>query len=223
MTNLFIIQARMGSTRLPGKVLMDLNGKPLVVRLYNELINNSHKSTVVVATSKNAENDILEKELETRNIPVYRGSETDVLQRFIDVINQYQPDIVIRATADDPLMPVQCADLLIEELKKNNADYAVIKNMPLGTSVEAFKANALVSLLENDDLTAEDHEHVTLYLYNNPDKYKILELPAPEKYNYPELSFTIDTLEEYLTIKEIYDKFGENTSLELAINYVKEK
>lgn len=223
MTNLFIIQARMGSTRLPGKVLMDLNGKPLVVRLYDELKKNSHNSAVVIATSTNTENDILERELKARNIPIYRGPESDVLQRFVEVIKQYQPEIVIRATADDPLMPAECADLLIEELKNNDADYATIIDMPLGTSVEVFKANALLNLLKNNNLTEEDHEHVTLYLYKNPDKYKILELPSPKKYNYPELSFTIDTLEEYLTIKEIYDKFGDNTNLELAIKYVKEK
>ena len=167
MTNLFIIQARMGSTRLPGKVLMDLNGKPLVVRLYDELKKNSHNSAVVIATSTNTENDILERELKARNIPIYRGPESDVLQRFVEVIKQYQPEIVIRATADDPLMPAECADLLIEELKNNDADYATIIDMPLGTSVEVFKANALLNLLKNNNLTEEDHEHVTLYLYKN--------------------------------------------------------
>lgn len=221
MKILVIIQARMGSTRLPGKILKELNGRALLLRLIDNLKNNNHSAEVVVATSTNKENDCLEEVLREENIRCFRGSENDVLERFVDVIKLEQPDIVVRATADDPLMSSECMDELIDKLVEEDLDYAVMKNLPRGITTEVIKANVLVDLLKRSDLTARDHEHVTIFIYEHPELYNVKYFDAIPKYYAPNVELTIDTQEEFDFVNSLYCHFGEDISLEKVLNYIK--
>lgn len=216
---LIIVQARMGSTRLPGKILMDLAGKPLLIRLIEGLSTSTHNVKLIVATSINPENDKLIEVLDEYNIMHYRGSENDVLSRFIDSVKIYEPDIVVRATADDPLMSSECMDILIDNLIENDLDYTFMLGAPLGISVEVINANVFLQLEQENDLTEKDKEHVTTYIKSHPDKFKIKYLNALRKFNYPDLSFTVDTIEEFNYIQDIYNRFGEKTNLQKAIQF----
>lgn len=218
---LLIIQARMGSSRLPGKVLKVLNGKPLILQLISELKKSLYDLDIIVATSKNPENDQLVETLKQNGIKSFRGSEDDVLSRFISLVEINQPDIIVRATADDPLMSAKCMDLMIDYLIQNKLDYTFMKNMPLGTSVEVVNADVFVRLKECNNLSDYDREHVTPYIKEHPEQFKVGYMEAIDEYSYPELSFTIDTQEEFDRISRMYDEYGDCLDLDKAIECVK--
>ena len=218
---LIVIQARMGSTRLPGKVLKELYGRPLILRLIDNLSQSKHKHKLVVATSKNSENDVLEEVLKKNGVSIFRGAENDVLSRFTELTTIYNPDVIVRATADNPFMSSECMDILIDYLVDNNLDYTFMKDIPIGVSVEVVKATILTSLEKNYELSDLDREHVTYYITHHPKKFKVSYLDAIPQYKYPEMSLTIDNEEEFRMIDSIYEKYGNFTNLNSAIEFLK--
>lgn len=217
-----VIQARMGSTRLPGKIIRDLNGMPLVIRLIDNMKKSKFNPHIVVATSINKENDILVQLLEYYNIDYYRGDEYNVLSRFLYINDKYKPEIIVRATADDPLMSAECMDHLIEELLARNLDYVFMKDVPIGVSPEVIRASCF-SKLNAYDLNDEDKEHVTMYFKKHEELFNVQYIDAIEKFKCPLLSLTVDTENQFKQIEKLYKIFGEDLSVEKAIDYVKEK
>lgn len=210
---LVVIQARMGSTRLPGKILMPLHGQPLLLCLIDSLKQSRYDCEFVVATSDKAENNRLENFLRENGIKCYRGSENDVLSRFTDIVCKFKPDIVVRATADDPLMSGECLDILIDELVKNHYDYVFMKNLPIGISPEVIRAKCFEKILEVQDLSPRDREHVTLYFKEHPELFRVKYVDAPVEYRHPEMSFTVDTEEDYKKMERLYGQYGKDISL----------
>lgn len=201
-----IIQARMSSLRLPGKVLMDVAGKPLLQRV----IERSQLATVLdelwVATSNNKDDDEIEHLCKKIGIPCYRGSLDDVRSRFLAIAKITKAFFLVRITADNPLTEPLFIDLTVNALMlRPENHYAVMKKnlVPIGSGVESFSAEALITS-SNIYFTSEDLEHVTLSIKK---MYQSIELDPEENFHLENESVTVDTFDEYLKVKGIFSSY----------------
>ena len=173
-----IIQARMGSTRLPGKILKPFYGEKTLIET---LIENLHKIEgvkVIVATSVNENNDCLETFLKEKGELVYRGSENDVLDRFIKAAEANEVDSIVRICSDNPFMDWHGVAQLVEKAKISDADYIGfrINNKPsilthFGFWGEFVRLSSLKRVAMSTAVGTPAHEHVTYHIYNHPDDY----------------------------------------------------
>lgn len=171
-----IIQARMKSTRLPGKILMSLpfnGGDPLIIWPINRLKQSKFIEKIIIATSTNKENEILNKVAEDSKIFFYSGSEHNVLSRFVEVSNIHELDLVVRITADNPIIDENLIDELIELHIKGGFDYSYSTNLPVGMNIEVVKAAALKAVYNRNDLIQADEEHVT-YFFKRQNLFSVL-------------------------------------------------
>ena len=202
---LCIIQARMNSSRLPAKVMLDLGGKTLLERVYETVSKSKRIDIIVVATSNKLSDDIIEFKLNSINIPCFRGDLDNVLKRFYDTSNQYPCKNIIRITADNPLMDANIIDILIENYENDGVNYSMFKNGIYGLSAEVFSKETLDKAYLNARNNF-DREHVTPYIKENF-LTKIYIMPYP--YNQPQLSVSIDTLEDYIKMQKFYLKYSQ--------------
>ncbi|MGE4065080.1 MAG: NTP transferase domain-containing protein [Rhodospirillaceae bacterium] len=200
------VEARMGSSRLPGKVLMDINGKPSLSRLLARLRACRHLDDVVIATSTDPKDDAVAAWAESEGVSVYRGSEDDVLQRVVDAQQFMKSDIVVEVTGDCPLLSAHVIDLGIETFFTNDADVvtnARVPSFPMGADVQVFRTADLAWVAANIS-DAAVREHVSLYFYENPDKYRVIHLVAPTRWQGPRYRLQLDYEEDLRFIREIY-------------------
>jgi spore coat polysaccharide biosynthesis protein SpsF len=202
-----IIQARMGSRRLPGKVMMRIGGRPLLVYLVERISKARTLDNIVVATTTNPRDNMIIEECERRGIPNFRGSENDVLSRYVSAARACEADVVVRVTADNPLTDPDSIDRVVDTLISSGADYASETDLPVGTTGEAITWKGL-SLIDSVANTARWREHVTLYAKENPEALHCVFLHAELEHRRPDLSFTVDELHEYLYTREIAGYFG---------------
>ena len=203
-----IIQARMGSTRLPGKVMMKIAGRPLLVYLVERISRSRTLDGIIVATTTNPRDNVIIEECERRGIPNFRGSESDVLRRYVSASRACQADIVVRVTADNPFTDPDSIDRVVDRIALEGAEYAIENNLPVGITGEALTWNAL-SFIDSVAATAPEREHVTLYAKQNPQALNCAFLAASQDCARPDLSFTVDTLGEYLYTREIAGQFSD--------------
>jgi spore coat polysaccharide biosynthesis protein SpsF len=192
-----IIQARMGSTRLPGKVLRPIAGKPLLAHVLGRLVGLQHPAEVVVATSTETADDAIEAFCTAMSASCFRGSETDVLARYWECALTYGFDQVVRLTADNPFTDVTELDRLIELHLDAGNDYThSFGMMPLGVGAEIFTRAALERSYREGH--APNHrEHVNEYIQENPGLFRIGQLDVPAAKRHPGLRLTVDTEEDY--------------------------
>lgn len=205
-----IIQARMGSSRLAGKVLKELNGKTVLEHIYYRT-KCSKVDKCVVATTTKREDDEIELLCNKNNILCYRGDENDVLKRYYDTAKEYKFDIIVRITSDDPLKDTSIINKAIVMLLDNNYDYVsntIHPTYPEGIDVEVFSFGALENAYFYAELPSE-REHVTPYIWKNPQKFNIHNFE-----NDIDLSskrWTMDKEDDYEFMKKIYGHFiGKN-------------
>ena len=147
-----VIQARLGSSRLPGKVLKELplgSGKSIIQHIINSLRKVKRIDLIVIATSKGKENNTIEELFRDSDIVVFRGDENDVLSRFALVSEKHNLTNVIRFTGDNPIIDVDILNCLIEHHVNNQFDHTSTKGLPLGTNINMFTANALMQAHNN--------------------------------------------------------------------------
>ena len=205
MSTLAIVQARMTSTRFPGKVLAPLAGKPMVLRQLERIQRARTLDAIVVATSSDPSDDELSAVIERAGVPVVRGSLDDVLARFIAAIDVFEPDTVVRLTADCPLTSAAVIDLVVEAFRASGADYAsntMTPTYPDGLDVEVVKASVLrkVAAVASDPA---EREHVTLGVYRRHDQYRIENVAA--ELDLSSLRWTVDTPDDYAFVRGVYD------------------
>ena len=208
---LCIVQARLTSSRLPDKVVMPLGkaGKTIAEHVYERLSRSEKIDKVVFAIPTGERNDELEQFLTARGIPCFRGSEDNVQERFIGCIRQYQPEIVVRATSDNPFVDWQQADRQIEGL--HDCDYVSVEGAPLGTGVEVFYADGLEEAyrLASSD---REREHVTPYLYTHPERFTVKRVPyrltLDDTYR-----LTVDTDDDYRLAQQVYDALYDGSPI----------
>ena len=205
-----IIQARMGSSRLPGKALMKSDsGKPLLYYVINQLRYCSKIKNLVIATTTNQEDDEIEKFANNNSVNVFRGKEKDVLDRYFQCAKKYSFSTIVRITADCPLIDPQIVDKVIEQFFSGNYDFAtntLTRTFPIGTDVEVFSFSALNKAWENAQLPSE-REHVTPYL-RNKENYKIINVENDK--NISNLRLTVDRIEDVELIKQILNNISIN-------------
>ena len=205
-----IIQARMGSSRLPGKALMKSDsGKPLLYYVINQLRYCSKVKNLVIATTTNQEDDEIEKFADNNSVNVFRGKDKDVLDRYFQCAKKYSFSTIVRITADCPLIDPQIVDKVIEQFFSGNYDFAtntLMRTFPIGTDVEVFSFSALNRAWENTQLPSE-REHVTPYLHNKENS-KIINVENDK--NISNLRLTVDRIEDFELIKQILNNISIN-------------
>jgi spore coat polysaccharide biosynthesis protein SpsF len=220
-----IIQARMGSTRLPGKVMKRIDEKnPILYYVLKQLQSSTLLEKIVVATTILDEDDIIENYVKNMGIDVFRGNTNDVLDRYFECAKKFSIDVIIRITADNPLIDPTIVDDMIKKFTSNSYDYlsnAHVRTFPYGTEVEIFSFNALENAWENAKKPSE-REHVTPYLYNNLDNFKIFNVEYSK--NISNLRWTIDRNADLKLIRLIISKIKNRPILldDILVLYSKE-
>jgi len=200
-----VVQARMGSSRLPGKSLAPIAGRSLLTRVLERL---SHQGElpVVLATTTLLEDDLLCEEAERLGIAVLRGSADDVLGRYAFAASLLGVPAIIRATADNPAVDLAAAGRTLEILQRSGADYVVDFGLPVGATVEAISVPALVRAAA---LATEPHdrEHVTPFIRRDG-RSRAVDALAPTELRRPDLRFTVDTAEDLDYMRRVYLEAG---------------
>ncbi|EHJ01502.1 acylneuraminate cytidylyltransferase [Clostridium sp. DL-VIII] len=202
------IEARMTSSRLPGKVIMEFCGKPNLQHIVERLKKSKYIDEVVVATTVNDEDDPIVELCENIGCKYYRGSEDDVLLRVLEAAKSVNADYIVEITGDCPVIDWRHVNKISEMFFSGDYDYAsntIERSFPRGFDTQIFP----VSVLEEVNTITRnpvDREHVSIYIYTHPEKYKLLSWRADETMNYPEIEITLDTKEDYIFIKEIYER-----------------
>lgn len=203
-----ILQARMGSTRLPGKTLMPLEGKPLLHQILDRILDAKTVTQIIVATTTSDRDDVLVQAVTDYNpkITVFRGSEEDVLDRFYQAAKEVNADIVIRLTADDPFKDPEIIDQVVQSLLDDpSLDYCSnilgVQTYPNGLDVEAMRFSVLEKMATSAT-EQEDREHVTLMLRKHPEQFKTKNLVFSE--NLHHLRWTIDEDKDFDMAKRVY-------------------
>jgi len=230
MKILGIIQARTGSTRLPNKVMMKITGKPMLEHLINRMQRAKSLDELIIATTRMKEDDVIVDLAHRCGLRYYRGPSKDVLKRIVLAAKQYNGDLVVRITGDNPLTDPIGIDRMVKKHLQKNPDYSINFNeptlpcpkcLPDGTGAETIYASVLEKI-NKIRLNAGYREHVTLYIKEHPEMFNILHVIAPSKLR-SNTSFTVDTIEDFNFLDGIYNKFykeGEIIKLEDVISLI---
>lgn len=205
MRTIAIVQARMGATRLPNKVLANLCGHPALWHIVQRAARSKYLDSLVIATSIQAKDDPIEAFAMQNGIALFRGSEENVLERFYFTARQEQADVVIRLTGDNVLVAAELIDAgAAYFLQQGNLDYLYYREgLPLGMAVEIMKYDALARA-HQEAVHAECLEHVTPYLYRNPHKFHCCRYPCQGE-NYSSIRWTMDMEEDYQLMQKMYE------------------
>lgn len=213
-----VIQARMGSTRLPGKVLRALGGKSLLEHILFRLSFLRNPAAVVVATGGQPRDDAIAEFCRERGVPCFRGSETNVLERYYGCARSYGFDQIVRLTGDNPFPDVEELDRLIELHTSSGSDFShSLASLPVGVGAEIFTFSALETAFR--EARAPHHlEHVDEFFLGNPGRFPTAMLEVPKAKNHPAVRLTVDTEEDYLKACYIVEHAaGPRVSTEEAI------
>ena len=211
-----IVQARMKSTRLPGKVLLPIQGEPMLTWVVERARLAKTVDEVIVATTTDRSDNAVDNHCNARDFTIYRGDPVDVLDRYWNTVELFDVDVIVRLTADCPLMDPELIDATVEPLmdKEDPVDFATTRlpwerTYPIGLDVEVSTREALRRAWQE---AAESHqrEHVMPYLYENPEQFRILLLNAEEDYG--DLRWTVDTKEDLAFIREIVARLPDRSS-----------
>jgi spore coat polysaccharide biosynthesis protein SpsF len=209
-----IVQARMGSTRLPGKVLEDLAGEPVLTRCINRVRRSEKLDEVVIATTCKQEDEAIVHLCTEHGWPCFRGSEEDVLDRYYQAALSYKAEVVVRITSDCPLIDPEVVDWLIQEFldRQPGLDYTSNtlppRTYPRGLDTEVIGFNALERAWQ-EDRNRSWREHVTPYIYRNPERFRIYSVTSETDYS--SLRWTVDTPEDLAFVRCVYDHFGHDS------------
>ena len=218
MRTVAMIPARMGSGRLPGKVMTPLQGKPLLGHLLDRVGHCKNIDEVVVAIPDTIQNDCIRDYCESRSVTVFRGSENDVLDRLLQGLLWFKADVGVLIFGDGPLIDYQIIDNAIDTFH-SLGDYDWVGNdltttWPSGMEVEVFRVAALADTALRC-VDSEIREHGTLYIRKNPKRYKLYNIDAPEEFNRPDLSFEVDVSEDLEVITYLINQFSSQSSVSL--------
>jgi spore coat polysaccharide biosynthesis protein SpsF len=201
------IEARTGSSRLPGKVMLPIMGKPLLELLIERLRRATCLSQIVVATTTSPGDDVLEELALRLGVGCFRGSEEDVLDRVLNAAKSVQAKVIVEITGDCPLIDPEIVDQMVEFYRLHDFDY-VANNMrrtyPRGLDVQVFSTEILdqVARLTEDPY---DHEHVSLYIYEHPERFSIHNVDSGLPQKSWDTRLTVDTKEDLDLITAIYE------------------
>jgi spore coat polysaccharide biosynthesis protein SpsF len=204
-----IIQARMGSTRLPGKVLKDLCGETVLARVVSRTRHAMLLNEVVVATSVQAADDAVVQECGRLSVACFRGNEVDVLDRYFHAAEKFSADAVVRITSDCPLIDPEVSDKTIQVFLDRYPDYAsnvLERTYPRGLDIEIMTFAALASAWR-DARDPYQREHVTPFLYQHPERFRLVSVTGDRDYSH--YRWTLDTMEDLEFLRAVYERCAE--------------
>ena len=217
MTTVAILQARMTSTRLPGKVLAPLEGAPMIQRQLERLQRATRLDGLVVATSTDPSDDDLARFVESLGVPVVRGSLDDVLDRFVQAMAAFPSDTVVRLTADCPLASPAVIDAVIQQFESGDFDYCsntLTPTFPDGLDVEVVRSSVL-SWLAANATDPPEREHVTLGVYRRPERFTLGNYSG--EVDLSALRWTVDTADDLEFVRRVYaDLFPAQPDFDLG-------
>lgn len=218
------IEARMGSSRLPGKTLMEVGeGKPLLEVVVNRFRMSRGIDDVYVATTSEKGDDPIAQWCDKNEVSYHRGSEVDVLERVTETALKAGADAIVQMGADSAYLDYELVDRLVQVYKHGAYDY-VCNDMeltyPLGIYAHVVKVARLVELNRRSDLSEHDREDVVRYIFEHPEEYMIKNIVAPPELSFPGLRFTIDYPEDMQLARQIIQRLGDRftTSQLLALH-----
>lgn len=206
MKTVITIEARMRSTRLPGKVLKPVLGRPLLALMIERMQQVWQADQIVVATTDNRADDPIADLAQQLGVGWFRGSEDDVLDRVLKAAQSVNADLIVEMTGDCPLADPLIVDQMIGIFKTNSVDYCanvLTRTYPRGMDTQVFPVKVLAQVSElTQDPT--DHEHVSLYIYNHPEHFRLLNVVSGYPLDVADLRLTVDTPEDFELIQAIY-------------------
>lgn len=210
-----VIQARCGSERLPGKVLLPLAGQPVLAHVVHAVRSASLVDDVIVATTESPADDALVPLARQLGVRLYRGPELDVLQRFVGALAGDPADVVVRHVADAPLVDPAIIDTVIGHYLKGGCDYAASmleRTWPRGVESEVISRDALERSAREGN-RPEDREHVTVYVRSHPDRFRLRNVRALPQETWPDLRLTLDTAADYQLLQAVFDALHQPGSV----------
>jgi spore coat polysaccharide biosynthesis protein SpsF len=206
-----IVQARVGSTRLPGKVLLPLLGEPMLTHVMRRAGRANTVDEVVLATTTLPEDDALVALARAEGWPVERGSETDLLARYLGAARSRNAEVIVRITSDCPLIDPEVIDQTVEAFRAAGADYASNtlepRTFPRGLDVEVVGRPAL-ERADAEDRDPAWREHATPYIYRHPELFRLARVAAPVDRSGHRWS--VDTQEDYDLVRRLYEALGRD-------------
>lgn len=209
------IEARMTSSRLPGKVLMPVLGKSMLFYLVQRLRAVESIDEIVLATTTNKTDDPLVEFAHNERLNVFRGDEDDVMERVIGAAEFADADVVVQITGDCPIIDPEIVEQTIRMFKTNKVDYVsngFTRSYPDGMDVQVFRLSALKKSASMTD-DAIEHEHVSLHMCRHPEIFPQINLTAPPSLHWPDLGLTLDEKDDYEFLKLIIEHYGESNTL----------
>jgi spore coat polysaccharide biosynthesis protein SpsF len=207
MKTVITVEARMSSTRLPGKVLRPIIGRPLLERMVERLQRVTRADAIVIATTTNPIDDPIESLARAIGVGCWRGSEEDVLQRVLDAARSVDAELIVETTGDCPLIDPAIVDQVIHTFLVNRVDYCanvLEPTYPRGLDVQVFPTAVLAEVAGLTDDPA-DREHVSLYIYEHPERYRLLTVASGLPEQVGELRLTVDTEPDLELVSRIYE------------------
>lgn len=224
----FIIQARLGSTRLPNKILLPFYRKECILSIIIDKLRQLPDAEIILATTDNERDSPLADIAKSHQVKLYRGSESDVLGRFIGAARRYGANKIIRVCSDNPFLDLESLRTLLQEGKRSDADYIsfIVNGKPSIKTHFGFWAEfTTLDALEKVQATTQEsiyHEHVTNYIYTHPDQFRIKWLKTPDILNgRNDIRLTIDTFQDFTDAQVIYEKYiMDNMTIEDLVAYL---
>ncbi|MDP2652771.1 MAG: glycosyltransferase family protein [Candidatus Omnitrophota bacterium] len=211
-----VIQARMGSSRLPQKSMMPLAGRPLVDHVMERAKKAGSLSQVVMAIPVTVDNDPIAERARALGVEVFRGSENDLVDRYYQAARTHQADVVVRMCADNPLIHPEEVDRIVGAFLKSDYDFmsnvgpVMGNNYPDGLGAEVFRFSCL-EWIHSNIKDPRGREHVHENFYGHPDRFRLGTVPCPEEFAFPDIVLDINTKEEYDFIAKLFnDLSGED-------------
>jgi spore coat polysaccharide biosynthesis protein SpsF len=213
------IEARMTSTRLPGKVLMEALGKPMLELMIERLKRIPELDGVILCTTVNKSDNGVADLAERLGVHCHRGSEEDVMLRVLEGAKTHGADIIVQTTGDCPLIDPEISGQVLHTYLFGSWDFVANntqRSYPIGMDTRVFSTVTLADAASRTN-SPYDHEHVSTFMPNNPSIYRCLNLTAPPEYHDPELRLTLDTPEDYRVITAIFEElYPRNPDFRLA-------
>jgi len=201
-----ILQARFGSSRLPGKALATIGGRTILEHCLRRLMF-AGVAPVVLATTERPEDDALVAIASSLGAWIFRGDTDDVLARYLGAADDFGFDTIVRATGDNPGTDIQAPGRLLAALRNADADYACEEGLPYGAAVEVVTRTALARA-SNEATQLADLEHVTTYVRRKTHIFRVLQVPAPAPLRRPDVRLTIDTAEDLEHVRALFARTG---------------
>lgn len=221
-----VVPGRMGSSRMYGKTMAALAGKPSLSHIIARLRQVPDLDGIVVATTTAPEDEVICECARTAGVPVYRGSAEDVLVRTLEAATWVGAATIVTITGDCPLTDPAIVERVIAEYRHHRPDYASNGlhgyKYPKGMDVEVFP-RGLLEVVEREAREPRDREHVTLFVYEHPERFRLLGIEPLERHRRPELRLTLDTLDDYKLISALYDALYESDpcfGLDAVLDYL---